>query len=1011
MEQFRYKSQEEIDKQVKSAEDTLGQKIIPPNESEISGLSEKYPGRYKAFVEALRLVKSPLESHGSIEVKDKVIELAKYFRKLNNLQDYVKETCEGKEKVLVPRQIETIEKISRFLEKGLTEGHVSLPTGIGKTVIFSRLLEVLSRNNRIKALVIGPTKIILHQNKWKLEAFGDVKSGRLYGSEKDIKQDVTVTTYASLRNNINNGVINPLDFDILILDEAHRALGDETVKAIEAFPESTIKIGFTATPEFHEEKTVADILPHEIDSMPVREAIEDGLLAGLKVFLVPTKKDISELERKGGDYEEEKLAKIINTEDRNNLVVDAYVSNKLFNGKLGIVYCANRDHAKAMNQAFVKKGVPSAYMGGELSDIEREEILLKYKQGEIKILCNVRVLVEGFDETEAEVCINACPTMSKVVAEQRGGRILRRSAKKSNKIGYVVEVFDEFGKSANTPVLFSEIAGSAEIIQVTQVEEEELQDQNKRNITSDRHAWEGRAVEVTDMVIDDPELIMKITNKNARLRFDKMFEFAPLGWSHSRLLAHELGVKEGKIREYAESQKEQHPEWFRTYLTATDILTQHYHPELTDTIRRMYVETLKDTITVREYAETHSIDDKKARNIIEAAKGDGLLHGKKIGDTIYYPKKLSYKVIGEQEKEMKIIAEKEIQETDDAYWNDDEKTEEEKEHEYWSTFSVTGVGDDFDTEISEIQDGELTVPFDEEVYQDLFQPDMLETMSEFQKKAIFEAIDKLVDQRIKDVIKLYFFKDMKVEEIGRKYGITGTRVNQLIHRGLRMIRNQCNLGKIFTVGTEKSVLDEFESKDRISNIDRLENIPFEILVTRMVRYMEQISNSKDNKEHIASWETEYYQLFETVMGSLLPSDREVIELIAQKGVVPDLEYESSKHRITRIKSILDSIMIRSILDKNPGALGKEFKRYISPDGKAIDIYDMYSLRQEVISIENIDKLITEYEKDSMNGQFSQNDREYYGLKAKKEKLNKKKYSSRLKELGTYLKWYKERFNK
>src|SRR5437868_11220543 len=65
-------------------------------------------------------------------------------------------------------------------------------------------------------------------------------------------------------------------------------------------------------------------------------------------------------------------------------------------------------------------------------------------------LCNARVLVEGFDEPEAEVCINAAPTLSKVMAEQRGGRSEEHTSELQSRFDLVCRLLLEKKKTIFT---------------------------------------------------------------------------------------------------------------------------------------------------------------------------------------------------------------------------------------------------------------------------------------------------------------------------------------------------------------------------------------------------------------------------------------------------------------------------------------------------------------------------------------------------------------------------------
>lgn len=629
---------------------------------------------------------------------------------VTHLDSFLARAHSGEDSVLLPRQLVTIQKITDFLRAGYREGHITLPTGVGKTVIFTKFLENALRVPQSKGLVVGPTKLLLHQNKWKLDAFGDIAAGRFYGPEKDLSQRLTVTTYHSLRNGIASKVINPHDYSFLILDEAHRALGEETVNVIDQFPETTLKLGFTATPEFHEQKSVADILPVTIDELSLSEAIRSNLLAGLQVYLVQTPVDSSQIAREGKEYASSALTQLVNTPSRNELVVSTYKDNLLFAGKRAVVYCSGRQHAQDMTRHFSENGISAGYVDCSTDEFARERLFSAFKEGSLPVLCNAEVLIESFDEPEAEVCINAVPTLSRVVAEQRGGRVLRRSRLTDGKVGKVLEIVDSFEGNENTPVLFSEIAGAAEILP-PHLEKKEQKISSPRT-SSPRKPL--RPVEVGALV-DDPARIMNFTNQNKRQRFTRLFHYAPLGWEHPRQLAHDCGVRESAIQLFAEQTKGNDRSTMKRYLTSTDILLTHYHPSLVDAIRRHFVPELQTMVTSNEYATEKGISSAQARETLEAATVHTSVSPRRYTASTYYPRKETLAVLETERQRVRALEQELSTQAEDAFWNDDERTDDERERDYWDTFAHLQPFEE--SSLPGVPYNTFTIQYDEDTHQ------------------------------------------------------------------------------------------------------------------------------------------------------------------------------------------------------------------------------------------------------------------------------------------------------
>ncbi|HTE48666.1 MAG TPA: sigma-70 family RNA polymerase sigma factor [Candidatus Paceibacterota bacterium] len=973
MDNFRQKSVEELEKQKKSVEEKVGVPIIPRSGKELTPvrLKERFPARYSHFVEVLRALKNPEYR------SEKVDQSVKNFKILSGLDEYLLRAENGEDKILIPRQFATMEKIVGFMERGNTAGHVTLPTGIGKTVIFSKLIEAVTKKTGARVLVVGPTKVILHQNRWKMGEFGEIEAGAYFGAEKDLSKAVTVTTYASLRIGVKNKDINPKDFDMLILDEAHRALGEETISAIDAFPEDVIKIGFTATPEFHEEKSLADILPVTIDKMSVREGIEGRLLSGLKVFLVPTKKDFSKIERKGREYKEDALEKIVNTPDRNKLVVNVYKDNPRLNGKLAIVYCAGRQHAKDVKQNFLDAGIKAGYIDGTTKDVEREKLFTEFKHGNIKVLCNAQVLIEGFDEPEAEVCINAAPTLSKVMAEQRGGRVLRRSRRINDKVGLIIEIVDDFGTSANTPVLFSEIAGAAEILP-----EKEQKDKINRE-KGERNEREKVDVEVTTTLVDDPELIMQLTNRNMRQRFDKMFEYAPRKWTTSRQLAHELGERENGVRAFAETQIALNPDWSKRYLTSTDILTNHYNIELSDIIRRHFRPELVGTVTPLEYADTHAMPEARALEVLSAAGENAAVMPFEFEDAVYYPKEPLEQVIEGERENVRREDIGQAQTAEAAFWEDDELTDEEREEKYWSQFEPIQSAEEEEEETEH----KKKIPFDEEIHTPDLKDQVVWTEG---KKAEINSVLNTLDRRERIVLQRRFFEEKTLDEIGTEFRLNRERIRQIEGKALRKLRHPSRLQLIENLfitdaEAEKTVV----SAEKAKEMEIVATTSLDIIRKKYIDFRKKIVDSLQGKDYIASWDKEYYESFTALENSLFEKDKKFIDsylsetgsLGKETGTTPKLLY---------------NLIIRSILLK----VKHGFERSLSPDGKMVDVYDIYTIREEIRKIEHIDEQIEE---------IKNHTDAIYKKWVKELRKEKKEKEPRLQELNEYERKYVEHF--
>jgi hypothetical protein len=113
------------------------------------------------------------------------------------------------------------------------------------------------------------------------------------------------------------------------------------------------------------------------------------------------------------------LEEAINTPIRNASVVAAYL--QIAPQKKAIVFASGVQHANDLALSFQQK-VTTEVLLGTTSQEDRLDILHRFKTGETKVLVNVGVLTEGFDEPSVEAIILARPTRSSLLYTQIVGR-------------------------------------------------------------------------------------------------------------------------------------------------------------------------------------------------------------------------------------------------------------------------------------------------------------------------------------------------------------------------------------------------------------------------------------------------------------------------------------------------------------------------------------------------------------------------------------------------------------
>lgn len=442
--------------QVEQGSRILEEPLMPPSMREslyklpFDEVKRGYPFRLGLLT---RLLESEAQARNISEDREKEL---KRLKVLNALDKYIEEYYQASEepKVLRPVQIKAFEAIRNHLEQGETDGYIKLPTGIGKTVIFTEFLKAINGTG-VKSLVAVPTQDLMRQTKGRFEEFGseDLDVGMVYQYAREHGKEVTLITYASLIEEVKTGAIKPDEFDVFIGDEIHESLGKGAIPAVNKF-KGGIRLGFTATPKYSENKQVSNLLNHEIYAMTVREAIEQGLLSSVSVVVIKTNADLSNVSIKSnGQYNIDQLDEAINTAPRNKAAIRFYEQNLL--GQVALARCNTINHAanlaRQFNESveFKQAGLKAAYIHSKMDPDLRKELIRQHQAGEIHVLCHAGLLKRGYDNDKISAVFRMSPAYSIVDVEQEDGRGTRLNPNNPDKHLYVVEMRDQQAQDVN----------------------------------------------------------------------------------------------------------------------------------------------------------------------------------------------------------------------------------------------------------------------------------------------------------------------------------------------------------------------------------------------------------------------------------------------------------------------------------------------------------------------------------------------------------------------------------
>lgn len=322
---------------------------------------------------------------------------------------------------LRPYQHECIEAIETAENNGTNRQLVALPTGTGKTIIFTTVAK--KRNGR--TLILAHRDELIQQAADKLEMVWDgVNVGIVKAELNETDKQVVVGSVQTVSRE-NRLEQLPQDFDFIITDEAHHAAA-ATYKRIYEYlgvmpniQSGALHLGVTATPERTDKIGLDDIFDEIVFHRNIQDFIPD-YLCNLRCVQVMTNVNVDGVETWAGDLRAEQLSALLNTANCNELIVQAWKEHAL--GRLTLCFTTDVAHARDLCMTFQANDIKAAWVCGETPIDERRDILAKFAQGEIEVLTNCAVLCEGYDNPALDCIILARPTKSTLLYTQMIGR-------------------------------------------------------------------------------------------------------------------------------------------------------------------------------------------------------------------------------------------------------------------------------------------------------------------------------------------------------------------------------------------------------------------------------------------------------------------------------------------------------------------------------------------------------------------------------------------------------------
>ncbi|MCX2837369.1 DEAD/DEAH box helicase [Salinimicrobium sp. MT39] len=330
------------------------------------------------------------------------------------------------DKELYEYQQEDIDKIFKVLEAHPERYNLlyQLPTGGGKTVIFSQIVrEYIQRANK-KVLILTHRIELCKQTSRMLTGFG-VHNKIINSSIKELPdQDefmCFVAMVETLNNRLNDDKVELDNLGMVIIDEAHY----NSFRKLFKFFNKCFILGVTATPLSSNIKLpMKDNYRELIVGDSISSLISKGFLAKANTYsydvgLSTLKVGIN------GDYTVKSSEELYSNFSMQEKLLDAYMEKS--QGKKTLIFNNGINTSKEVYETFRNAGYDVRHLDNTTSKQDRKDILRWFRKKPDAILTSVSILTTGFDEPSVESIILNRATKSLTLYYQmigRGSRVL-----------------------------------------------------------------------------------------------------------------------------------------------------------------------------------------------------------------------------------------------------------------------------------------------------------------------------------------------------------------------------------------------------------------------------------------------------------------------------------------------------------------------------------------------------------------------------------------------------------
>lgn len=327
---------------------------------------------------------------------------------------------------LRPYQEEAREKVQHEWEEGRKRTLLVLPTGCGKTIVFSKIIEDRVRLGE-RVLVIAHRSELLEQASDKLKTVTGLNTALEKAENTSICSwyRVVVGSVQTLQREKRLKQFPKDYFDTIIIDEAHHALSSSYQNVLSYFDEAQV-LGVTATPDRGDKQNLRKVFDSLAYEYSLIDAINSGYLSKISAITIPLTLDLSKVSQQAGDFKAADIGTAL--DPYLDQIADEMV--KQCKDRKTVVFLPLVKTSQKFKDILNSKGFKAAEVNGSSED--RTEVLKDFDNDKYNVLCNSMLLTEGWDCPTVDCIVVLRPTKVRALYSQMVGRGTRIAPNKKD---------------------------------------------------------------------------------------------------------------------------------------------------------------------------------------------------------------------------------------------------------------------------------------------------------------------------------------------------------------------------------------------------------------------------------------------------------------------------------------------------------------------------------------------------------------------------------------------------